>query len=1563
MEVPALACPASPARDQPAPASAAPGAAGGQASPRLTLGPVILPPEQGLAPAVFLKALPIPLSHTVPPGSLQPRAPLVAGSLEGGSVPFILSPLLQPEGPGPAHLGKPAAPTLTVNIVGALPVLSPGLGPALGSLGKVRNAGKYLCPHCGRDCLKPSVLEKHIRSHTGERPFPCTTCGIAFKTQSNLYKHRRTQTHLNNSRLSSESDGAGGSILEEGDKAGETPRAAGKGDSWSQGGGDGTRSEKPLSPGVQGAGPCLVPTAYLSPVTENRDLKPEAAPCPRSTFADREAPSDSAHMASPGRPAAGPQPRRKLPEQTSPPGSRPGSGQQQQQQQQATSSEKPWEARASEGRLRKCESTDSGYLSRSDSAEQPLAPCSPLHSLSEHSAESEGEGAAAPGGGRAQPGGRAAGLELEKRQLEERIARLISHNQAVVDDPQLDNVRPRKTVLCKQGSLDLPVPYTFKDSFHFEIRAPEPGRRRRGALCAARSACTPLGKARPLFFHSVPTQLSTAAECIPVTRSNSLPFVEGARVWREPPDPQDAGPRRQKPLSPRPAPARPVDGPSGHPRALVRQAAVEDLLCPPSGDAGAPAEDLDGKGTAGGDGTASKGKAASRKCGQRKLKMFSQEKWQVYGDETFKRVYQKGKGSRHGGMKAREAAAGGGTALDLPLQEEAAGCWGASLSQAERAPVCGDTSVGTPLGPGGSPLAAEAFSVTEPPKQNETAASTRDSDQPRVTGARSPPTLSCRERSCLGSKTPSLPPDGRLELGCQLAPAPGPLRGGELEAPRPVLSDPPREGGACCGGGTKERCQRTQTVPRRPGGSAVAPQPTGGQLPSERKKLRVEALSCQEPSGPLGAGGGTPGGPEQAASPPFWDRDSDPGDEPWGLYGSANCMARGRPGLSEASGDFPTAPSVALRPSAPRDQEAPRYPAAVVPGCPSQLASQPRAPDGLAAPADTSFPPKYLLRLPQGEARPPAPGAQGPGQGQDPARSRGQPEEPASCAGSGLGTPPPPGAASGPAPAGADGFGEDPNWPRPRARSTVVQGEERGGLSNGTPAAAESPGLTAGPPGEMASFPHTPACGEQRSETHDAGRGPGSTWASARHPGRIPSPWAPRREAEEPPEPAPKVPPAAPPAGRSRGCSLRPGPFPSAPTPSGWPALALCPHAETPGDGGAEGRFPSLRTEPRLTWCCLSRSLPLPTEQKEKAASVYLALHAPGGSPPDEGPDAPPFSHSTAGVTSEPEWKKRPSRRRATTSRGSGRQKTLSVSSRRYRGSVLQSRVQLRAGRLRKPLWVLRKDWPPPPRKGPDPHGILGRASSETAGLNLHLHRVTSGPSLGCGNREEEEEASGPASRSVSPSMRSRPVGDGDAAACSVKGISPPADEHGACRPQNAAVRSGSSRPLGSCVAAANVNLLSCGKGLDVGPFETQLLPRQEQVPADPKLSVFLDAPEPSSLESEGNSARRDVTTAAAAICVSPGVTAGHTALGIHSAEPQGHGRAGGDTLTQSSLDREAVAEGLSPEPRISEQAAGVPETPSRTARRRGLEGTGKQTGVELSDTSSDDEDRLVIEL
>ncbi|KAG7510695.1 transcription factor HIVEP2-like [Solea senegalensis] len=61
---------------------------------------------------------------------------------------------------------------------------------------KPQKPGKYVCDYCGRACAKPSVLKKHIRSHTGERPYPCVPCGFSFKTKSNLYKHRKSHAHL-----------------------------------------------------------------------------------------------------------------------------------------------------------------------------------------------------------------------------------------------------------------------------------------------------------------------------------------------------------------------------------------------------------------------------------------------------------------------------------------------------------------------------------------------------------------------------------------------------------------------------------------------------------------------------------------------------------------------------------------------------------------------------------------------------------------------------------------------------------------------------------------------------------------------------------------------------------------------------------------------------------------------------------------------------------------------------------------------------------------------------------------------------------------------------------------------------------------------------------------------------------------------------------------------------------------------------------------------------------------------------------------------------------------------
>ncbi|XP_062710203.1 uncharacterized protein LOC134288675 [Aedes albopictus] len=59
-----------------------------------------------------------------------------------------------------------------------------------------RGRGKYVCKECGIRCKKPSMLKKHIRTHTDVRPYSCQHCSFHFKTKGNLTKHMKSKSHF-----------------------------------------------------------------------------------------------------------------------------------------------------------------------------------------------------------------------------------------------------------------------------------------------------------------------------------------------------------------------------------------------------------------------------------------------------------------------------------------------------------------------------------------------------------------------------------------------------------------------------------------------------------------------------------------------------------------------------------------------------------------------------------------------------------------------------------------------------------------------------------------------------------------------------------------------------------------------------------------------------------------------------------------------------------------------------------------------------------------------------------------------------------------------------------------------------------------------------------------------------------------------------------------------------------------------------------------------------------------------------------------------------------------------
>ncbi|XP_073678604.1 transcription factor HIVEP3 [Garra rufa] len=329
---------------------------------------------------------------------------------------------------------------------------------------KPQKPGKYVCSYCGRACAKPSVLQKHIRSHTGERPYPCAPCGFSFKTKSNLYKHRKSHTHRVKAGLTAKTEGPGISC-----------------------------SEEPLTESDEES----QPSSFLE---KQRTSIEKSNVTEKSSEGQLQGIEDSHAV------------KKRLAMRLSR-GRRTPIG----------SSD---EASSSFG-LSSKGSTESGYFSRSESTEvsQDSPPNTSAKSYAEvilgkfgrlgHLQRTAHEQHGNPAGQE----GKRIPFTVPKKQVIDHITKLITINEAVVDTSKIDSVKPRRFSLSRRSSTEVKAT-SSKESFLHSPKEID--------LNAKSSGSITLGVPCEKFqHHSLTIQQADPTTTAPLIRSHSMPSDAG----------------------------------------------------------------------------------------------------------------------------------------------------------------------------------------------------------------------------------------------------------------------------------------------------------------------------------------------------------------------------------------------------------------------------------------------------------------------------------------------------------------------------------------------------------------------------------------------------------------------------------------------------------------------------------------------------------------------------------------------------------------------------------------------------------------------------------------------------------------------------------------------------------------------------------------------------------------------------------------------------------------------------------------------------------------------------
>ncbi|GIY50015.1 hypothetical protein CEXT_518291, partial [Caerostris extrusa] len=80
------------------------------------------------------------------------------------------------------------------NVISVLPVGTPRPTVESVQLSLQKCAKRHQCTSCGYTSIRSADLKKHIRIHTGERPYQCIICRNNFNEKSHLNNHMRIHT-------------------------------------------------------------------------------------------------------------------------------------------------------------------------------------------------------------------------------------------------------------------------------------------------------------------------------------------------------------------------------------------------------------------------------------------------------------------------------------------------------------------------------------------------------------------------------------------------------------------------------------------------------------------------------------------------------------------------------------------------------------------------------------------------------------------------------------------------------------------------------------------------------------------------------------------------------------------------------------------------------------------------------------------------------------------------------------------------------------------------------------------------------------------------------------------------------------------------------------------------------------------------------------------------------------------------------------------------------------------------------------------------------------------------